>query len=122
MSGRLLPATGQAVRAWTLTAALNGVLALAFFMMGQAVGLPLPLPLVVAAYPLVQLSLIAAVTPGGLGLFELGWIGLLVLGGVSQSDAVAYSVAPRAYVVVSVLAWAAISLLLSLTERKNGDR
>ena len=55
-------------------------------------------------------------------MFELGWIGLLVLGGVSQSDAVAYSVAQRAYVVVAVLAWAAISLLLSLTERKNGNR
>jgi len=117
VSGRLLPTTTQALQAWTWTAALNGVLALAFFMMGRAVGLPLPLPLIVAAYPIVQLSLVAAVTPGGLGLFELGWIGLLVLGGVAQSDAVAYSVAQRAYVVVAVLVWAAVSLLVSLTER-----
>ncbi len=119
VSGRLLPTTPQALRVWGWTVALNGVLSLAFFMIGRAVGLALPLPLVVAAYPVVQLSLVAAVTPGGLGLFELGWIGLLVLGGVTQPDAVAYSVAQRAYVVVGVLVWAGISLLVSLTVRNS---
>lgn len=117
MEGRFLPPAAAAMQALGLSLLLNGALALSFYVVGRAVETSLPLPLVVAAYPIVQLSLIAAVTPGGLGLFELGWIGLLLLGGVSRTDALTFSIAQRAYIIVFVLLWAAISLLISLTER-----
>ena len=62
------------------------------------------------------MSLIIAIAPGGLGIFDLGWLGLLQLGGLSQSDAITFVVAQRAYIFVFVLVWAAFSALLSLTE------
>lgn len=119
LSGRFLPAAPQALQAVGYSLLLNLVLALSFYVMGHAVGLSLPLPMMMAAYPIVQLSLVAAVTPGGLGLFELGWIGLLLLGGISQADALTFSVAQRAYIFVNVLLWTGISLLVSLSERKG---
>lgn len=122
LSGRFLPAAPQALQAVGYSLLLNLVLAISFFVMGHAVGLSLPLPLVIAAYPIVQLSLVAAVTPGGLGLFELGWIGLLLLGGISRTDAVTFSIAQRAYIFVNVLLWTGISLLVSLTERRQRIR
>ncbi|PID85667.1 MAG: hypothetical protein CSB13_07205, partial [Chloroflexi bacterium] len=48
-SGRLLPTGPQALQAAGFSLLLNGVLAVSFYVMGHAVGLSLPLPLIVAA-------------------------------------------------------------------------
>ncbi|MCB9445410.1 MAG: flippase-like domain-containing protein [Ardenticatenaceae bacterium] len=88
-------------------------------MIGRSIGAPVTLPLLLASYPLVQLSLIVAIAPGGLGIFDAGWLGLLRLGGISEAAALAFVVAQRAFVFVFVLVWAGFSALLSLTVRSE---
>ena len=94
---------------------LNGIIATSFYSIGRSIGTPVTLPLLLASYPLVQLSLIIAIAPGGLGIFDAGWLGLLRLGGISEAAALAFVVAQRAFVYVFVLIWAGFSALLSLT-------
>jgi uncharacterized membrane protein YbhN (UPF0104 family) len=55
-----------------------------------------------------------AVTPGGLGLFDAGWYGVLLLGGVPNQEALTFVIAQRAYIFIFVLVWAGFSVLLSL--------
>ncbi len=110
-----LPPPKPAIGALAWSLLLNGVLVAGFFFMAQAVKVNASWLLFLAAYPFVQLSLVAAVTPGGLGIFDLGWLGLLTLGGVPEEQALTFVVAQRAYVVVFVLIWTGFSILLSLT-------
>lgn len=111
----LLPQQNDSVTAIGWTILLNLVLVSGFYCMAQAVGVSTNWLLFLAAYPFVQLSLIAAVTPGGLGIFDLGWLGLLTLGGISESDALTFVVAQRAFVTVFVLFWTGFSILLHFT-------
>lgn len=117
----VLPPSRQALIAFGWTVLLNLVLIGGFYLMARAVGVSANWLLFAAAYPFVQLSLIAAVTPGGLGIFDLGWLGLLVLGGVSEADALAFVVAQRVYVAAFVLFWTGFSILLRLTERLKSN-
>jgi uncharacterized protein (TIRG00374 family) len=119
---RLLPPPPQAVVAMGLSIVLHLILAASFYAIGRSVNVDAAMLVYAAGYPLVQLSLIAAVTPGGIGIFELGWLGLLVFGGVAQEEALAFTVAQRAYIFIFVLVWAGVSLLLSLTERKKPEQ
>lgn len=102
------------IRALGLTVLLNGALAICFYFVAQAVGVSHPWPIFVAAFPATQLSLVLAVTPGGLGLFDAGWYGVLLLGGVPSEQALTFVIAQRAYIFVFVLIWAGFSVLLSL--------
>lgn len=112
-----LPPPKAAVGALAWSMLLNGVLAAGFFFMAKAVQVDASWPLFLAAYPFVQLSLVAAVTPGGLGIFDLGWLGLLALGGVAEEQALTFVVAQRAYVAVFVLIWTGFSILLAFTDK-----
>lgn len=105
------------ILAWTIL--LNTVLVFGFYFMARAVDISVHWTLFLAAYPFVQLSLIAAVTPGGLGIFDLGWLGLLALGGVPKGDALTFVVAQRAYVTIFVLIWTGFSILLGFTEKEK---
>lgn len=109
----LLP-RGTALRALGLSILLNSALAACYFTIARAVGLPQPWPIFVAGFPITQLSLIIAVTPGGLGLVDAGWYGVLLLAGVPSQQALTFVVAQRAYIFVFVLVWAGFSALLSL--------
>ena len=113
----LVPAPAYALSALAWTVLLHLVLIVSFYGIGQAIATPTSLPLIASSYPFVQLSLIVAFAPGGLGLFDLGWLGLLRLGGVPETSALAFVVAQRAYVYLFVLAWAAISQGVAWTER-----
>ncbi len=113
----LLPQSGAAVQSVGWAIMLNLTLVFGFYYMAQAVGMQADWLLFLAAYPFVQLSLVAAVTPGGLGLFELGWLGLLTLGGVAEDEALTFVVAQRVYVTVFVLLWTGVSILLAFTEK-----
>ena len=111
----LLPTRSTALRALVLSVLLNGALATRFYYIARAVGVVYPWLIFAACFPLTQLSLVLAVTPGGLGLFDAGWYGVLLLGGVPHQEALTFVVAQRAYVFVFVLVWAGFSTLLSLT-------
>lgn len=114
----LLPRT-TALKAFGLSVPLNAAIAVCFYYIAQAVGLVYPWELFAAGFPLTQLSLVLAVTPGGLGLFDAGWYGVLLLGGVPNQDALTFVIAQRAYVFVFVLLWAGVGTLLSLATGSN---
>ncbi|MBU0703757.1 MAG: flippase-like domain-containing protein [Chloroflexi bacterium] len=111
----LLPTRPTALRALGLSALLNGALATRFYYIARAVGVAHPWLIFIAGFPMTQLSLVLAVTPGGLGLFDAGWYGVLLLGGMPHQEALTFVIAQRAYIFVFVLIWAGFSTLLSLT-------
>jgi uncharacterized membrane protein YbhN (UPF0104 family) len=117
----LVPGRPTAMRALALTLLINATLVACYHHMGQAVGLSCPWILVAAGFPAVQLSLVVAVTPGGLGFFDAGWYGVLLLGGMTKQDALAFVVAQRAYLTVFVLACAGLGTLLALVREDSGD-
>jgi uncharacterized membrane protein YbhN (UPF0104 family) len=114
-----IPSAQDALVTLSWSVLLNGIIAASFYGLGRSIGAPVTLPLLLASYPLVQLSLIIAIAPGGLGIFDAGWLGLLRLGGISEAAALAFVVAQRAFVVVFVLIWAGFSALLSLTVKPD---
>ncbi|MGD1991910.1 MAG: lysylphosphatidylglycerol synthase transmembrane domain-containing protein [Anaerolineae bacterium] len=103
----VLPALG-------LSVLINGMLVIVYHTIARAVGLSIPWPVFAASFPVTQLSLVLAVTPGGLGIFDAGWYGLLVLSGVEQQEALNFVIAQRACVFVYVLIWGGLGALLSL--------
>jgi len=115
----LLPDRRSALTALGLTIALNLILGVQYWVIAQAVGVAEPIGLFLAGFPVTQLSLILAMTPGGIGVFDASWYGVLRLGGLSNQDALAFVVAQRAYIFVFVLIWAGVSALLSMTERSR---
>lgn len=108
----LLPSPKTSIIAFGWSIALNLVLAFSFYFMGQAIGTQAHWSAYFASYPLAQLSLIIALAPGGLGIFDLGWLGLLQLSGLPESSALTYVIAQRAYVTIFVLVLAGLGLLI----------
>jgi uncharacterized membrane protein YbhN (UPF0104 family) len=107
------------VQAYALTVLLNLLLGLQYYWIAAAIRLPQPAVLFLAAFPLTQLSLIVAIAPGGLGIFDLSWYGLLLLAGVTDSAATTFVIAQRAAMFVFVLLWAGISALLPANDRDH---
>ena len=106
--------TGQQGRALVLlTAALNGLLAVRFYYIGLALGMETSFIQFLALFPMAQLSLIVALAPGGLGIFDLSWLGLLLLVGAEGAEN--FAVAQRIYVTVINLFWGCFAILLALT-------
>jgi uncharacterized membrane protein YbhN (UPF0104 family) len=110
----LLPPRLVALETLGLTIVLNAAIAICFYQISRAVGMAHPWTVFVAGFPITQLSLILAVTPGGLGLFDASWYGVLLLAGVPHQEALTFVIAQRAYIFVFVLIWAGFSVLLSL--------
>ena len=117
-NGRLFPTFAPAARSIGFTIIIFIALATSYYFIARAIGITVQWPLFLAALPFVQLSLIATVTPGGLGVFDLGWIGLLMLGGVSRADALTFALAQRAYITIFVLIWTGFSFLLAFSEKE----
>lgn len=75
-----------ATRGWPLTAATIGnhvAMALLYTASVYAVGISpsdIPVPWVVLSFALGRFLVMIPISPGGLGLVDLGWIGLLTLG------------------------------------------
>jgi len=111
----VVPDRSIVLQALGLSILLNGAIAACFCCIARAVGLAYPWPLFAAGFPVTQLSLLLAVTPGGLGLFDASWYGVLLLGGLSRQEALAFVIAQRAYIYIFVLVWAGFGTLLSLT-------
>lgn len=119
IAAHLFPRAGPALNALLQTMVLNGLLIVTYATISRALELSAPFWLFAAAFPITQLSLIIAVAPGGLGIFDLGWLGLLRLGGMPPEEALTFVVAQRAFIYVFVLVWAAVSALLSFTEERK---
>jgi uncharacterized membrane protein YbhN (UPF0104 family) len=116
---KMLPARPTAFQALGLAVLMNAILAVRYPYVARAVGLAHPWLVFLAGFPITQLSLVVAVTPGGLGILDASWYGVLVMGGVSQKEAMTFVIAQRAYISVFVLIWAGVSMLLSLTVKEH---
>lgn len=114
----LFPSPKKAILILGSTLLLNGCLILSYFYIGQAIGLGIGWVVFFLSFPFVQLSLIIAIAPGGLGIFDLGWLGLLQLSGLGEVEALSFVIAQRAYVTVFVLILSGVGLLIT-TIRSN---
>ena len=78
----------------------------------RAVGVDAPFLLVFFAAPVVQIVFIFAFTPGGLGIFELGWAGILGLHGVGAENIALFVVSQRLCFTLGVAAWALVAFAM----------
>jgi uncharacterized protein (TIRG00374 family) len=71
-------------------------------LFASALGLSISPALIFLGTPLGQLSYLVAFTPGGLGIFELGWFGILKWGGVASADSVLFVFGQRVWTVIMI--------------------
>jgi uncharacterized membrane protein YbhN (UPF0104 family) len=86
--------------------------ALRFASVALATGMAVGVADMVLFAPGAQLALLFSVTPGGLGVIDWSWSGLLYKIGVDRHDIVPYLITLRLSVLASVLVLAAVSRLL----------
>lgn len=91
--------------------------ALRFASVALATGMATGVADILLFTPGAQLALVFSVTPGGLGVVDWSWSGLLLKMGVSKHEIVPYLITLRLAVLVSVLVLAGISRLVLLRPR-----
>ncbi len=92
------------------------------YLIAGALGIHLPLLVLMLATPVAQLGQLLAFTPGALGFRELSWFGVLYAAGISRDDLLIFLVGHRAYIYVSILVLALISqLLVTIWPRRAGS-
>jgi uncharacterized membrane protein YbhN (UPF0104 family) len=69
-------------------------------ILAYALGAMIPIEIILIVMVVFQLSWLLAVTPGGIGIAEWGWVGILVRYGFNASDAALLSIAFRIYLVI----------------------
>ncbi len=74
--------------------------------------------IIVLGTPLGQLGYLFSFTPGGLGVFEAGWFGILKLAKVSSQAALIFVVGQRVLTVILVLILAFISQIIFIINKK----
>lgn len=111
--------TRQATILAAATLARYALNAAMFWSLAEALELPISLWTFVLAGAGVQLSLVAAITPGGLGIMDLGWVGLLTLGGASSEAVGLFIVGQRAFQYTFFPVMAGLSYVTVL---RRGDR
>lgn len=79
------------------------------YFIALALGLSIPFWLIFLAVGLVRFTLLFAIAPGRLGVLEVGWFGVLALGGVDSAAIVPFLIGLRVYGLVfnAILALAA---------------
>ena len=84
-----------------------------------AVALTVPISpmLLVLCTPVGQLTYLFAFTPGGLGIFEAGWIGILSLGGVKMEHAMTFVVGQRILTIIMIAILAILSQIIYVSRR-----
>ncbi|WP_462281018.1 lysylphosphatidylglycerol synthase transmembrane domain-containing protein [Salinivirga cyanobacteriivorans] len=76
--------------------------------------------MIIAGTPVAQLSYAFSFTPGGLGILEAGWLGILKLGSVPLQQALLFIIGQRILTIVLVSTLAVLSqLLFSVKHLKN---
>jgi uncharacterized membrane protein YbhN (UPF0104 family) len=89
-------------RFYWISAIRYGNLVARFVLVAWAIGSPVPGADIALVAPAVLLSFVLALTPMGLGIAELGWVGLLAIFGSARPEAMAYAVAARILIAASV--------------------
>jgi uncharacterized protein (TIRG00374 family) len=77
-----------------------------------ALGLSIPLSIVIFGLPVVQFGLLFGFTPGGLGVLEGGWYAVFALTGIAQEDRLAFLLAQRIYLILLTTAVFLINYLI----------
>ncbi len=108
------PVRRIALLAYGLTVLRYLLMTARFVAIAQAVGVAVPPLLVFVGIPIAQLGLLLAVTPGGLGMLEAGWLGVLLLAGLPRQDIATLLIGQRAALFVFIFTLGLISYLGSL--------
>lgn len=74
-----------------------------FYCVAGALSVAMPAPTAVLCVPLAQLAALVAVTPGGMGILEMGWYGILSWAGLSGDETVLLVFGWRLYSFISLL-------------------
>jgi len=115
--------SGVVMRAYLITLIRFVLLTLQFYLVSVALRLPFSFWEFWGAIPLVQLGLLVAITPGALGILDIGWLGVLTLLGGAEADCNSFVVGQRVFVfvftVVMGLATSLWMLLLSNNSANN---
>jgi len=77
------------------------------------VGAAIDWQLLVLATPLGQAVALISITPGGLGILEAGWYGILISSGTQTTDIIGFLVGQRILLVVGLLSLFPIVMLIS---------
>ena len=73
-----------------------------FVLITMALGLSINPNLIVLATPLGQLTYLIAITPGGLGIIEAGWFGILSIAGIDPEPTLLFVVGQRVLIVACI--------------------
>jgi len=87
-------------------------MALRYYSMAVAIGIALSFEDIAAFVPSAQFAALFALTPGGLGIADWSWSGLLYEIGVGKEQIVPYLISLRLVIALSIIALALISRLL----------
>lgn len=88
------------------------IIAFATMTYFHVVNIEIPFFIIFLALPVTQFIFIFAFTPGGLGIFELGWAGILGLHGLGAENIAVFMVSQRICFTLGVSAWAAVASCL----------
>lgn len=87
-----------------------------------AVRLEVGIWLVFLALPVTQFVFIFSFTPGGLGIFELGWTGILAMHGFAASKISLFIISQRVCFTLGVIVWAVIAFVWASLFPQRTDR
>jgi len=96
---------------WSLTLLRSVLLPLQFVMIAEAFDLGISPWVIFAVWPVAQVTLVTGLTPGGLGIVDLGWLGLLVAAGIGTAEASTFVIVQRAGLTLAFLLFAAAALV-----------
>jgi uncharacterized protein (TIRG00374 family) len=110
-----LPTPGATERIYWYSVSLYALSLMRQVTMMEAMRLDMPwLPLILAV-PVAHMVLLVSLTPSALGIFELGWTGVLTWAGIAPDASVTFVVGRRLYMTAIIPIWAAIGLLADAT-------
>ena len=89
-------------------------------LIALALGYKIPIGIIIIGLIVFQLSWLLSITPGGVGIAEWGWVGILVKYGYETSDAVLLSISFRIFLVIfTILTFLLLYFSSILYQRKT---
>lgn len=95
--------TPQVLQVFALSMVANAVAVFAWYLLAEAIGIQLPLPVVAWLSSLLWIIQMIPISIGGLGLREVSLVAVLHVYGIAEAQAVSYSLAIFSLMVVSGL-------------------
>jgi uncharacterized protein (TIRG00374 family) len=109
----------QIVRVFCLSIIKFVTTAFRLYLFALALNLDISFKLFLLGTPLGQLSFLFAFTPGGLGIFEAGWYGILTLAGITTDKVLLFVIGQRIFTIILVLIMFLISTLFSFVKNQE---